>query len=52
MEFKHISILLNETIENLDIKPEGIYVDGTFGRRWTCLACMQSLEWKGTPDWN
>lgn len=31
MEFKHTSVLLNETIENLDIKPEGIYLDGTLG---------------------
>ncbi len=31
MEFKHISVLLNETIESLDIKPDGIYVDGTVG---------------------
>ncbi len=28
----HYSVLLNESIELLDIKPEGIYVDGTFGR--------------------
>ncbi len=31
MEFKHISVLLNECIEALDIKPNGIYVDGTAG---------------------
>lgn len=31
MEFKHVSVLLDETIENLDIKPDGIYVDGTLG---------------------
>lgn len=31
MEFKHISVLLSETIESLDIKPDGIYVDGTAG---------------------
>ena len=31
MEFEHISVLLNETIESLDIKPNGIYVDGTVG---------------------
>ena len=31
MEFKHISVLLEETIEGLDIKPDGIYVDGTLG---------------------
>ena len=31
MEFKHIPVLLNECIEGLDIKPEGIYVDCTLG---------------------
>ncbi|MBO5459585.1 MAG: 16S rRNA (cytosine(1402)-N(4))-methyltransferase RsmH [Bacteroides sp.] len=31
MEFNHKSVLLNETIENLNIKPDGIYVDGTLG---------------------
>lgn len=31
MEFKHTSVLLEETIENLNIKPDGIYVDGTLG---------------------
>ena len=31
MEFKHKSIMLDEVIENLMIKPEGTYVDGTLG---------------------
>lgn len=31
MEFKHYSVLLNETIRELNIKPDGIYVDGTAG---------------------
>ena len=31
MEFKHYSVLLNETIEQLHIRPDGIYVDGTLG---------------------
>ena len=31
MEFSHISVLLNECIEGLSIKPNGIYVDGTAG---------------------
>ena len=30
-EPKHISVLLEECIENLNIKPDGIYVDGTLG---------------------
>ena len=31
MEFKHIPVMLNECIEGLNIKPEGIYLDGTLG---------------------
>lgn len=31
MEFKHKSVLLEETIANLNIRPQGIYVDGTLG---------------------
>lgn len=31
MDFKHISVLLEETIESLNIKPDGIYIDGTAG---------------------
>ncbi len=31
MEFNHISVLLKETIESLNINPNGIYVDGTVG---------------------
>lgn len=31
MEFKHVSVLLTETIESLNIKSDGIYVDGTLG---------------------
>lgn len=31
MEFNHYSVLLHETIDNLNIKPDGIYVDGTLG---------------------
>lgn len=31
MEFKHTSVLLWETINHLNIKPDGIYVDGTLG---------------------
>ncbi len=31
MEFKHYSVLLNECLEGLAIKPDGIYADGTAG---------------------
>lgn len=31
MEFKHSSVLLKETIDNLKIKSDGIYLDGTLG---------------------
>ncbi len=31
MEFKHVPIMLSQVIENLDIKAEGVYVDGTLG---------------------
>ena len=31
MEFKHTPVMLDECIENLNIKPNGIYVDGTLG---------------------
>ena len=30
-EFKHIPIMLDQVIHGLDIKPNGIYVDGTLG---------------------
>lgn len=31
MEFKHYSVLLEETIANLNIRPDGFYMDGTLG---------------------
>lgn len=31
MDFHHISVLLDESIEGLNIKPDGIYIDGTAG---------------------
>ncbi|MCL1078903.1 16S rRNA (cytosine(1402)-N(4))-methyltransferase [Parashewanella spongiae] len=30
--YAHLSVLLNETVGGLNIKPDGIYIDGTFGR--------------------
>jgi 16S rRNA C1402 N4-methylase RsmH len=31
MEFVHKSVLLQESIDSLNIRPDGIYVDGTLG---------------------
>ena len=31
MEFKHVSVLLDECIDNLNINPDGTYVDCTMG---------------------
>ncbi|MDN3716340.1 16S rRNA (cytosine(1402)-N(4))-methyltransferase RsmH [Vibrio breoganii] len=30
--FKHVSVLLDESVDGLNIKPDGTYIDGTFGR--------------------
>lgn len=47
MEFSHKSVLLNETIEGLCIKPEGIYVDGTLGGGGHALEVVKRLKGKG-----
>ena len=43
MTFQHYSVLLNETIEQLDIKENGIYVDGTLGGGGDANAVLQRL---------
>ena len=43
-EFKHVSVLLNETIEALNIKPDGIYVDGTLGGAGHSFEICRRLE--------
>lgn len=48
MEFKHKSVLLNETIENLNIKPDGIYVDGTLGGAGHSYEICRQLSTKGS----
>ena len=47
MEFRRYSVLLKETIEQLHIKPEGIYVDGTLGGGGHALEVVKRLEGKG-----
>jgi len=41
--YQHISVLLNEALEGLAIQPEGLYVDGTFGRGGHSRALLSSL---------
>jgi 16S rRNA (cytosine1402-N4)-methyltransferase len=47
MEFKHYSVLLEETIESLAIKPDGIYVDGTLGGAGHGYEVCKRLSSKG-----
>ncbi len=42
--FEHKSVLLEETIDNLNIKPEGIYVDGTLGGAGHSCEIVKRLE--------
>ena len=43
MTFHHISVLLNETIEGLNIRPDGIYADGTLGGGGHAYAVAEKL---------
>ena len=47
MEFKHKSVLLEETIEGLRVKPDGIYVDGTLGGAGHAGEVCRRLSAKG-----
>ena len=47
MEFRHTSVLFLETIKNLNIKPEGIYVDGTLGGGGHASGICEKLNQKG-----
>lgn len=44
MEFKHKPVLLNETIEGLNIKKDGIYVDGTLGGAGHSIEILKRLD--------
>lgn len=41
--YQHVSVLLNEALEGLAIKPDGLYVDGTFGRGGHSRALLSGL---------
>lgn len=47
MEFEHTSVLLRETIENLRVKPDGIYIDGTLGGGGHSYATASELTGNG-----
>ena len=47
MEFVHKSVLLEETVGNLKIKPDGIYVDGTLGGGGHALEVVKQLSGQG-----
>lgn len=44
MSFNHVSVLLKECIEGLNIKPNGIYIDGTLGGGGHSFKILQLLE--------
>lgn len=48
MEFKHVSVLLKESIEALNIKEDGIYVDCTLGGAGHSSEILKRLSDKGT----
>lgn len=48
MEFNHVSVLLWECINALDIKPDGVYVDGTMGGAGHSSEIVKRLSDKGT----
>lgn len=48
MEFKHVSVLFNECMEGLNIKPDGIYVDGTLGGGGHASGICECLAEEGT----
>ena len=47
MEFAHVSVLLRETLEQLNIRPDGIYVDGTLGGGGHAFEVCSRLSDKG-----
>ncbi len=46
-DFNHQSVLLEEALESLNIRPSGIYIDATFGRGGHSRAILQQLNEQG-----
>jgi len=40
---RHQTVLLHEAVESLEVKPDGVYVDGTFGRGGHSRAILERL---------
>ena len=52
MEFRHTSVLLDEVIEYLNIKPDGVYVDGTLGGAGHAGEIVKRLTPINRAHWN
>ena len=45
--YKHTTVLLDEAVNGLNIRPDGIYIDGTFGRGGHSRLILSSLAKRG-----
>lgn len=50
MAFEHVSVLLNETVDGLNVKPDGVYVDATLGGGGHAYEVCRRLGSKGDAD--
>ncbi|VAW87603.1 16S rRNA (cytosine(1402)-N(4))-methyltransferase [hydrothermal vent metagenome] len=46
-EFSHYSVLLHEAVDSLNIQPDGVYIDGTFGRGGHSVEILKALGPQG-----
>ena len=47
MAFRHTSVLLYETVDGLNVRPNGIYVDATLGGGGHCRGGVQTFKRQG-----
>ena len=50
-EYKHIPVLLYESIEGLNIKPDGIYVDGDGDGNYSCYEYPEQPDYGPEDGW-